>query len=362
MDNNESALTVLTTLYPDDTVLDIPHKTPQNIVQTNSLINATYSMSVDEMRVVFLAMNKIETPVKFVKGMVPKIKITPLEFIEAWGIKSNSVWERLRSITEGLFDRTIITYTVDENNRSILAKQRWFTYAEFVDDQDSSHISLRFAPELIPYLYDFSDKFTKYNFAELAKLDTPFSMRLYQYLSQFRNLKKYRKETGVIVTPVIGVDELKESFGVTGKYELISTLKRDVIEPAIKKITHFTDLTVTYDTVKQGKKVTGFIFTILEQNTSITFAPVRKRLPSRPNAKAGSNLEFEWWQRCIKILIDFREELKAYDPALELTKTDLVRLKGYYVNSGSSSKANEIQQIIDSLKSGKKSKKQKPDA
>lgn len=328
-------------------VLIIPHKTPENIVQSNALVDASYSLTLDEMRLIYLAMNKIHTPVILENGLVPSIDITPQEFRDAFHINSNTVWERLSGITDSLFDKDIVTYNIDGKGKQVTNRQRWFTFVKYVVDDSSANISLRFAPELIPYLYDISDNFTKLDFKELAKLDTPFAMRLYQYLSQFRRMRKYKREGGAIETPAISFEDLKSRFGLTGKYEKFPIFRRDVLEPAIQKITHFTDLSATFATVTKGRKVTGVIFTVLDQKDGIRVKPARKRLPGRPSAKSGSNKEWEWMHNCITILEEHRKELKAYDPALELPKVDLVRLAGYYNGIMEHSQAQRIKEIID---------------
>lgn len=331
----------------DVRTLVIPHKTPENIIQSNRLVDASFAMSIDQMRLIYLAMNKIVNPVRIENGLVPAIEISPQEFREAFNLTSNTVWERLRSITDSLYEKSIITYNTNEKGKIDVQKQRWFSSIRYSVEDSSANIILRFAPELVPHIYDLTDNFTKLDFKELAKLDTPFAMRLYQLVSQYRRFRKLRNESGIVETPEILFEELKQRVGLAGKYEQFSIFRRDVLEPAVKKINHFTDLTISYKTTLKGRKVAGLIFAVLDQKEGVKIKPVRKRLPTRPQVKSGSEREFEWALKCIDVLEQYRTELKEYDPALELSKQDLQRLLGYYVTVMDKAKANMLQKLID---------------
>lgn len=341
----------------NSTMLIIPHKTVDNIVQSNTLVHAAYTLSIDQMRLIYLAMNKIENPVQLVNGLVPAIEITPQEFRETFNIKSNTVWKRLDQLADTLFDKKIVTYGKDKKGRQTVDKHRWFSFINYSIDDSSASISVRFAPELIPYLYDFSDNFTKLDFKEVAKLDTPFAMRFYSYLSQYRRFNKYRRENGVIQTPEISVDTLKEQFGFAGKYEEFGVFRRDVLNPAIKKITHHTDLAVTFDTVTKGRKVVGLVFCILDQKDGLKIKPLKKRLPPRPHCAAGSTLEWDWYHKCIDILENYRKALKEFDPEEELSKSDLTKLIGYYNNVMEATQANRYLDVLNQLDEKKKQRK-----
>lgn len=339
--------------------LVIPHKTVDNIVQSNTLVHAAYSLSIDQMRLIYLAMNKIDNPVQMVNGLVPAIEITPQEFRDTFNIKSNTVWKRLDQLADTLFDKKIVTHVTDSRGRQTVDKQRWFSFIKYSTDDASASIQVRFAPELIPYLYDFSDNFTKLDFKEVAKLDTPFAMRFYSYLSQFRRFHKYRKENGVIQTPEIQVETLKEQFGFAGKYEEFGVFRRDVLNPAIKKITQQTDLAVSFETVSKGRKVVALVFCILDQKDGMKIKPIKKRLPPRPKCTTGSQLEWQWFHKCIDILEKYRIELKEYDPEEELTKADLTKLIGYYQKIMEPTLAHRYEDILESLNAKSKKTRKK---
>lgn len=319
------------------------------VVQSNSLIDAAYSLTIDEMRLVYIAMLKIDSKITLENGLVPEINVTTLEFREAFNIKSHTMYNRLNQLGDSLLVKPIITFEYDEEKKETVKRKRvWFTSVSYVDDQESKAINLRFSPELLPFLYALKDNFTKVDFTYLAELDSPFAMRLYQWLQKYRRMKKYNKGDGLVETEPFSLEEIKNRTGLSSKYPEYKIFKRDVLDPAIHKINRVTDISVTYKPVKKGKTIVAIIFAYVEEQGGVSSKPSRARLPTRPKVTVGSSAEGEWARRCIHIMESFRQALLEYDPNEKLPMPDLKKLLSYYEIVGDSHKASKVKAEIAS--------------
>ena len=66
---------------------------------------------------------------------------------------------------------------------------------------------------------------------------------------------------GSKVVPFLAYAELRNRFNLDKKqYSTMSNFKRVVLDPAIRQINEHTDIIVTYEQVKEGRNITGFIF------------------------------------------------------------------------------------------------------
>ncbi len=104
------------------------------------------------------------------------------------------------------------------------------------------------------------------NLEHMVKLDTPFSFRLYSWLYKYKNLNRNKKHSGVISTDPITIEWMKERTGLTGKYPVYKDFKKRVLDPAVDIINANTNLSVTYEGIKSGRKIESVVFTYLVEN------------------------------------------------------------------------------------------------
>jgi len=129
----------------------------------------------------------------------------------------------------------------------------FLSYAKTI--KNKGIIKLRFEPTLKPYLLSLQKKFTRYQLKNILKLKANYSIRLYELLKQ-NLVMRYR---------VFEIEDLKELLGIPGKYEKVYDFKKNVIEKALEEINEYTNISVTYDQEKTGRRVTHFRFKIKPQ-------------------------------------------------------------------------------------------------
>lgn len=305
------------------------------VVQGNDLIEGTHKVSIDEYRLLNLALSKVDSVNP--QPNQPYV-LTTNDFQEVYGA-SHKTHEKLKSAARLLMKKPIITYQTDhKTKKSKTVEIAWFSMIKY----DNSAVELYFSEFVRPYLYELKKNFTSVMFKNLAKLDTPFSIRLYLWLSKFRNFKKNKTVNGTIYTD-IQLDWMRERGGLENKYTDYRILRRRLIEPAIEKINKNTDISVSFDAIKQGRTIVGIrFFYILEGLTKVK--PVRKRLPRRPHVKHGSDAEGKWARECINLMSEY--DLELVDAGYKLEVGDLRKLQSWYAIIGDKFAIDEIEQEI----------------
>ena len=314
------------------------------VVHSNELVEAAYSLNVDEMRLMLLAATKIDSR----KSSIGEIELFASEFVSVYDTNSKNVYRSLRQAAKGLNRKPIITPIVGTTKSREIS---WLSYNEYDNDDRGTSIKLKFNPDLSPYLYDLKNNFTVIKFEQAAKLTTHFSFRLYQWLIKAKNF--YSSKEGSSIQVILEIDWIKSQSGLKGKYDLWSKFSEKVIRPAVELINSKTDISIIWKPIKQGKKVHAVQFNYIME--AATFAkPIRPRLYRRPKVLKGSHEEGEWMRKNLSLLLSYRDELKKYDAFEKLDIKDLERIAEY-----SSISDREIHESALEEISERRAKKQK---
>jgi len=93
--------------------------------------------------------------------------------------------------------------------------------------------------------------YVKLNLFIQRDLSSKHSLALYEVLKDYQNIK----------TVSVNIDDLRKLFGLEeGQYKIFTMLKKRVIDVAVDEINKKTDLRVSYDLIKEGRKITAICF------------------------------------------------------------------------------------------------------
>src|SRR5699024_3718162 len=92
-----------------------------------------------------------------------------------------------------------------------------------------------------------------------------------------------------------------------------------------------TNLSVTYEGIKSGKRIESVVFTYIVENEAkngkkMTAKPLRPRMPSRPRVVKGSLAEAAWARNCLSVMKGYLVALKEYDNTLKLSGSDVAKV------------------------------------
>lgn len=211
------------------------------IVKHNNLIEAGYKLSLEEQRLVLACISKLDS--RLGVRVPDSITVSAREYSEMFGIQLKNAYAQLREATNNLYERDI-----QLKGKKKTERMRW-VYSAIYNDGEGS-VSLKFSPDIKPYLSQLNGMFTCYQLAHVASLRSPYSIRLYELLSQWRS-KGER---------LIMIAELRSLLDLENKYNKFHELKRWVIQPAVNDLNLLTDLKVTFDTQRTGRSISAIFF------------------------------------------------------------------------------------------------------
>lgn len=210
------------------------------VVKANQLVEARYDLNLNEQKILLYAASKLDRE----QDHFNYIELDINEFTELLDTKGKR-YEEIRDIVRELRRKEVIINTDDKEYIA-----GWVSSITFY--KNTGKIKLRFDDDLIPYLLQLKKKFTRYQLKNILYLKSKYSIRIYELLKQYESIGKRELE----------LQELKKILFIENQYNRIYDLKRFVLTPAIKEINDYTDINISYDDVKKGRKITGFVFDI----------------------------------------------------------------------------------------------------
>jgi plasmid replication initiation protein len=220
------------------------------VVKHNELIEGRYNLSLTEAKIVAKLTSVIKKDDDDFKSYNFKAK----ELLEELKMNENKYTD-LKQAVEKLMTRIIVIKTDNSELRTT-----FLSSAEYFKD---STIELSFDKKLKPYLLQLKDNFTKYYLENVLNLKSFYAIRIYELCKQYEKLQER----------IIEVDELKKILEIEKEkaYKLYSNIKLKILSIAEREINEKTDLKITIEEIKTGRKVTSIKFIIKKNiDTGIT--------------------------------------------------------------------------------------------
>ena len=266
------------------------------VVKANSLIEASYRLTLDEMRLLALTIGTMNP-----KSEQQIFEFSVSEFVNQFpDVNADRAYTQIKSAIERISERWV--KTEDEKH---VTKFRWVSSQTYFKKEGRFKIAL--TNEIMPYLTQLKGQFTQYQLNHISGFSSIHSIRLYELFTQYKRLgNRY-----------ISVEDLKKWLQLEDKYDRYNNLSQRVLIPALAEINEKSDLFIEYEPIKRGRKIIGVEFSITYEK------PVKKR-PSFPHKnKYGQFVKLErqnpknssheyglWAKDCLKILEDFYKKIE----------------------------------------------------
>ena len=231
------------------------------VVKHNDLIDAAQRLSIYESRILLTCISRINS-----KGSLlhtDKFILTVEDVAELVGIDSNSAYSELKKAVDRLAERWI--YFIKPSDRVQEAKSRWVSYVAYIPNEGI--IELYFAPHIIPLLSDISKNFTQYKIENVLNFQSMYSLRLYELMCRWGGKEK-----------IVEIEWLKIHLEVGEKHDRIDNFKKWVIENPLEEINKFSNLKVTPEYIKRGRRIVSvkFLYSISQKKGKIIEGSVVK--------------------------------------------------------------------------------------
>lgn len=215
------------------------------VVKANSLIEASYRLSIDEIRILALTVGTMD-PYSSKQEFEFTVADVVREFPE---VKIENAYKQIQVAVKKLYDRSVRT----EDNEKV-TDFRWVSSRTYFKKEGRFRIAL--TNEVMPYLTQLKGQFTRYELRNISGFSSVHSIRIYELITQY----KFRGEREVTI------DNLKQWLQVEDKYKQFKDFKKRVLNPAIEEINSKSDLLVSVEELKRGRKVSSLAFTVAEKS------------------------------------------------------------------------------------------------
>jgi plasmid replication initiation protein len=207
----------------------------KSITKHNSLIEASYRLTLDEQRLILACIAQIDS-----RQALPeknRFEVTVGEFVDLFGVDPSNAYAQMREATERLAERWIII------NGDKAHQARWLYEKKYAHGE--GYVAIGFSPTVAPYLSVLHRDFTTYKLGQVAAFKSAHSIRLYELLIRF-------DDSGI---RLITVDQLKDRLDLANQYPQFSKLKQWVIDPAVAEINEKSDLNVDWRPIRKKRVV-----------------------------------------------------------------------------------------------------------
>lgn len=221
------------------------------VVKDNELIEkAQYHLTATQQKLINYTISLIKPE----DTEFQKYEISVSDFCEICGIDKNHFYTEFKHIIDNLDTKTLWIKTDTK-----LFKFRWFIKAEYLIDQGK--VRLMFDDDIKKYLIGLKKNFTKYPLSNILPMRSKYSMRLYEKL-------KCHSRGRTIITKKYTLEELREAFEIEDTtYKEYKDFKKRVLEVAIEEINLYSDITVSYEPIKNGRRIAELKFSIQQKDS-----------------------------------------------------------------------------------------------
>lgn len=227
---------------------------PRHVSMSNRLARAAQGLNLAEKRLVALGLASTDSvPISrlfLASNAGWKMKVTAMEYAEAFGVDPTTAYEQLKAASEKLFERYVRYEEKGRRGKPEEKKFRWVSGAHYAPGE--GYVELNFSPEIAPHLLGLRKQFTTYRLQQAAAFDSVYAWRLFELLKSWQS-------TGFYTTPIEDFWDAMEAPPSCRKD--FKALRTRVIEPAIHAITAKAHMMVEWKPVRAGsRRVTALEF------------------------------------------------------------------------------------------------------
>ena len=215
------------------------------VYQSNRLIEASYSLTILEQKLVRLLASMIKSDDADFKEYKFKTK----DLIKLLNTSNSRFYRDIDTITDLLMQRVI---TIKNLSKNEFIKYHWVEVAHYVDGV----LTLKINKELKPF-YLSLDWYTKYQLRYILHFKSVYSFRLYELCKQYEGIG-YR---------IISIQDLRGMLQIEkSQYPRYSNLKQNVINRVLSEINKTSDLEISFIELKGVRAVESLKFIIKSNN------------------------------------------------------------------------------------------------
>lgn len=274
------------------------------IYQSNPLVEGRQPFGAIEMRLFLLALQHVNPHVskndKFYDEAFKDLRLSPGQVKKIFG--HGEYLNRLESICDGMAEKVVTLRDSDGG----FTKYPIFGRIKY---RPEDGLLIKFNEDMRPLILDILESgrgYTKLDAKQLFGLHSAYAVRLLELMLQYRGMMQNN-----IITRNIAIEDLRFLMNIEdGKYKHVGSFVQTVIETPINDINQSTEYNISYEKVRNGRKIIGFIFSLdcnevtasqeVQRNIQLEMTPSKKerhglsiKVVTQLTTLCGSNEEFE---------------------------------------------------------------------
>ena len=252
-------------------VLTVNDLEKRKVVEHNSLITSIAKMQKTALKMFELAVSCIDTE------NPPKdniIYLSKKELFAFFDVSSASKHTRFKEAIE-LMQKQAFFQIKEVKDKGYemtsivpIPTVKWNSY--------NDDVMIRFNQDIMPYLIELKQNFTKYALSEIMELNSKYSIILYKWLSMNYNQYEHYSNKGgrraeqveSYRNPSISVKELRTITDTVNEYKETYHFFRYIVENSLKEINAHTSFNVSYEKIKKGRSIDSIVFHIEKKRTA----------------------------------------------------------------------------------------------
>lgn len=237
----------------------------RKVVEHNSLITSIAKMDKTPLKMFELAVSYINTEEP------PKdhtVYLSKEELFAFFKVSDNDKHSRFKQAVENMQKQAFFKIKEKKEHGFEFENIVPIPYVKWTDYHDE--VTIRFSPEIMPYLINLKKNFTQHALSDLAELNSKYSLILYRWLSmQYNQYEHYSVKGGRRAdqvesyrNPSITVKELRLMTDTVKEYQHFPHFENWILKKPLEEITKHTSFNVTYDKIKKGRSIDSIVFHI----------------------------------------------------------------------------------------------------
>lgn len=289
---------------------------PEYIVtQSNKLIETPTGLDLQERRIILTLASLIQPNDEDFR--LHRIKVKDLADI--LGIQEKNFYKKVKDVVTRLQKKTLTVVSESGNDLNV----QWLASSEYFSGE--GYVELEFSKKLEPYLLKLQKEYTPFKLRNVLRLRSEYSMKMYELLKQYEKLHK-RELSYADLRYVLEIPE--------SKYRQYGHFKDKVLKQAQTELKEKTDLCFTYDEIKRGRKVVGFVFHIKKNTLLLRDVINQEELQDEPygllvrfgiRPQTASQMTFAYSSKWITENVKYVVDTKA--------KEDIDNISGYIIKA-----------------------------
>ncbi|AXN66733.1 RepB protein [Lactococcus lactis] len=246
-------------------VLTLNELSKRKVVEHNSLITSIAKMDKTPLKMFELAVSCINTEEP------PKdnaVYLSKEELFTFFKVDDNDKHSRFKQAVAKMQEQAFFEIKEEKNKGFKFRRILPIPTVEWTDYDDK--VMIRFNQDIMPYLIELKQNFTKYALSEIMELNSKYSIILYKWLSMNYNQYEHYSNKGgrraeqveSYRDPSISVKELRTITDTVNEYRHFPHFENWILKKPLEEINAHTSFNVSYEKIKKGRSIDSIVFHI----------------------------------------------------------------------------------------------------